>query len=182
MTANEFLHHCLGDFKSLRDRSMGLAETLSPEQLQWRPDPKRWSAGQICDHLIVSGQPYEVKIAPYITGPLAKPGTEFAMSFMGKLIARAAGPNSNAPVPPVFMPRSGPTPPDIAHQLVAHLDRMIALTEAAMGKDLGAKVSSPASRLVKLSVGDVFRVTAEHNLRHIGQIEDLVMTPGFPAK
>jgi hypothetical protein len=45
---------------------------------------------------------------------------------------------------------------------------------------VAARLSSPASRLIRMNLGDAFRILVVHGRRHLGQIERVLARDAFP--
>lgn len=69
---------------------------LTPEQLNWKPNPSTWSIAQNVDHLIVVNETYypvlaSLKEGTYSTPFIAKIG--FMVAFLGKTVLKAVQPD-----------------------------------------------------------------------------------------
>ena len=50
-------------------RAAALVKPLTPEQLNWKPAPEKWSVGQCLEHLAISTEVYLGPIADALAGP-----------------------------------------------------------------------------------------------------------------
>jgi hypothetical protein len=106
--------------------------------------------------------------------PAADPETEVALSFIGRFLVRAAGPEGDAPAPAPMHPG----PPDNVDR--TRLDdwrgqqmKIAELAGLARGKDLNRKLfRNPYVPLFKMCLADFFRLSVDHTERHVRQIEE----------
>jgi hypothetical protein len=99
------------------------------------------------------------------------------------MLIRSLDPRSQRrmPSPGSWRPRSD-KPSGTLEAFLACQREIAELTQAAEEVDIvRARVSSPVSRLIRLNVGDAFRIFVVHDWRHLGQIERVIARPGFPA-
>jgi hypothetical protein len=153
---------------------------LSPNQLAWSQAPREWSVGQCLDHLVVSGNLYLDKMAPLFQA--ARPSDRpVRHSATGRLIGNMVRPECKlrVPVPKAFEPRHD-FPADVVDQLLDQFDRLLKILDNAYGKDLSAKVASPASKLVRINLADVLLILTEHSRRHVLQAQTISLMPNFP--
>jgi DinB superfamily len=184
------LHPELADFAeqiaNIRNDFKKLTSDLNETQLGWRTHPGRWSIAQCLHHIVLGHQEYIRSIDNAIlqarernlfgSGP-------FKYGWFGSWFARSldAPPKFKMKHPKLIAPL--PDPP--ARKVVAdfeavHLE-LLRLLEQANGIDLArAKMTSPLSRLVRLSLGQAFAVLTAHARRHIWQAWQVRNHPSFP--
>lgn len=161
---------------------------LSGGQLLWQPEPQRWGVGQCLVHLARLNQLYRERLTAALQkarkqgrssrGPLR--GTWF-----GRWFTSVVGPDVTKRVqtPPILRPRKEVVAGTPVRTFLEEQDRLRALVEEARGLDLDrTRVTSPVSRLVRLSVGDAFRVLVEHEKRHLDQADAVLASEGFPSR
>ena len=161
---------------------------LPADHLSWQPSPERWSAGQCLLHLARTGEAYRDVLAPVLdrarTGGVASPaplrGTLLGRAFTGWM---APGRGMKGRTPAVFRPDPERSPADAVDVFLEEQGRLRALALTAKGLDLdGMRVRSPASSLLRLTVGDALRALVEHEWRHIRQAEAVLGDPAFPGR
>ena len=164
-----------------------LLDGVTPEQASWRPEPNRWSIADCIDHLNITNASYIESLGVAIPAARAagRTGTgPFRYNWLNRWFI------NNLPPPPR---RSFPAPkrfrPSREHDLAAlvadykrHKSELAELAAAASGLNLaGVKVPSPASKLIRISIGAVFEIMDVHDRRHLWQAEQVKSAPGLPG-
>jgi hypothetical protein len=152
-----------------------VAVTGMPEAKFREPPPDGgWSVAQVFEHLcILNGS--------YLNGPLpgavararARGRSEkpWRPSFMGGWLTKAMV-EGGKPLPTARLFRAGAAPREHAvDEFLAGIVRLRTLMLEADGCDLRVMLSSPASPLLRLNLGDAFRVLVVHSHRHLAQAE-----------
>jgi hypothetical protein len=160
---------------------------LSDSQLDWSPDRNTWSISQILEHLDKVGElivdPLRKGIEELKTRGLRGEGP-FRYSFIERLFIRMLSPNPpfRSPVPPQYVPAAAGAVKDPLPRFLKLQDEFRALLQEASGLNLTAlKVVSPASRVVRLSVGAWLEAMVAHERYHLLQIHALRKRPDFPS-
>lgn len=182
MTTRERLDRLREEFWKLADEARAL--DLTPTQLAWKPQPERWSLGQIFEHLALTGDPYLPKVRALLDAhPVGgDPNLPLRNTFVGRLIIRAAGPNGNAPVPAMFVPTRNDHDPSIVSAFVAQQEAILDLIARSYDAPIqGLKVASPVAKFLRFTVADVYMLLAGHGRHHMNQVQALLAEPGFPA-
>lgn len=164
--------------KKLQDqikRSRALVSDISHDVLMRPGRDGGWSAAAILDHLAVMNRLYIPKVERAIAN--AEPSTlrNWSPTLGGRMIRLSVNTKMKVPTPKVFRP-------DNPHSDRAAFERFLASQEELLaaldrGENLhwkSVRISSPASTVVKLNLGDVFLVLAEHGDRHLDQMEALL--------
>lgn len=168
-------------------RFQGLAGGLSAQQRAWSPPGGGWGIGQVLAHLATTNESYLERMAAAIDKGRESGGTgqrpRWRPSFFGRLLIRSLDPASTRPV---FTPRTwrpdDTAPADALERFLATQLQLVDLARAAREVDLmAARLSSPANRLIRLNLGDPFRIFVVHGWRHLGQVERILARPDFPA-
>jgi hypothetical protein len=180
----ELLAEAAADLSRIDEKARGLIDGLSEAQLRWSPPDGGWSIAQVFEHLATSNGSYLAPTRVAIEkGPRRDGGgEEWKPSFFGGLLYRMLQPSNprRSPSPRGWRPESTATPAAI-DQFFTTQATLAELIRAAQPVDLlRTRLSSPANRLVRLNLGDVFRVLVVHEWRHLGQIERVLARPGFP--
>src|SRR5688572_13387227 len=48
----------ISEFHAADERATAVANTLTPQQLNWKPHPDQWSVGQCLEHLLIANEVY----------------------------------------------------------------------------------------------------------------------------
>ncbi len=150
-------------------------EHLSLEQLNWKPIPDKWSAGQCLDHLIVTDCLYF---------PTLKKITEhkFTMTWwqrwsplsglFGKILVTQLDEQTKRKVKTakMFLPSESEIDAGIMERFHKHLDTLLeyigALTDVDLDKTF---IASPISKFITYSLRNAVKLMVQHEHRHINQ-------------
>jgi hypothetical protein len=159
---------------------------LTDAQMQWSPAPDRWSLVQLFDHLNRVGGPLLPKMQEAIRQGKAQGWHSegpFRYNWMERLFIRMLSPGATmkVPVPPLFVPAESPVPESLP-KFMALQEALRACIGEANGLNLTRmKITSPASRLVRLCLGAWFAATVAHEQYHLLQMQALRADPQFPS-
>lgn len=159
--------------------------TLSPRQLNWRPDRSRWSVGQCFQHLLTSNQ-YVLNAAQRaLTNPPASVWQRMPLypSLVGRALIRSQAPTStrkyNAPT--VAQPTTSDIAADVMERFVTQQHMLADWVETIDEVDAARAIMiSPFIRFVAYSVLDGCRLLVAHDHRHFQQARRVMQAPGFP--
>jgi hypothetical protein len=159
---------------ALRDRIAALARPLDPERLVRRPAAGGWSVGEVLEHLCVADELYAKPLATLTYGArhdAAAPLREWKPTLLGKFIAGALENPRKMRAPGAFRP--GPTPRNgVVEDFLTRDSRFVRTMEDAASLDWRAlRMNPPTIPLLKINLGDVFRIRVVHVRRHLGQME-----------
>lgn len=159
---------------------------LSETQWNWKPDKKKWSITQIVDHLnivaVLAMPRFQTAVEELRTKQLRSDGP-FKYGLIEGMYIRMVSPNPpfKVPVPGVFLPSTAKSSASILAEFLSVQDSLLALFASANGYDLKAvKVTSPASSLVKFSLGAWLEGIVGHEQYHWLQIVEILARPDFP--
>jgi len=177
----------LGEFEEARRRGRELLSPLRPEQWSWKPARERWSAGETIAHVNQTNRTYLLSIenamrkgrerGAFSNGP-------YRHGLLGEIILREMEPppRRRFRAPRVFSPPVGEASPRVLHEYDELFVRAAQLLQDANGLDLGRiHVASPASRFVRIGLGQAFRLLPAHARRHLWQVQRILQEPGFPS-
>lgn len=154
---------------------------LPLEQLHRRPEPKRWSAMEVLQHMNLSSGHYHKRLQALYADENS--GLRYRSTFTpgrwGDYAARAMQPKPDGAIAwrmrtiALFEPRnvasSGWTALD-DYERMCH--GFIGLLERARSRGIeGPKVTSTLGPILRLKVGDAFRFPIAHQTRHWLQLE-----------
>jgi DinB superfamily len=174
-------------FESVSKAADALVTPLRDDQFTWRPEPNAWSIAECLDHLNATARLYlpmldegiadAIRRGVYGNGP-------FRYSWVGRIMVRTAEPPPRIRVrsPHAFHPASNRSRHEVMAALRAYQVQYIDRLRQANGLDLArARVSSPVSKWLRLSLGSGFALMAAHERRHLWQARKISETPGFPV-
>lgn len=156
-----------------------LARPLDPERLVRHPVPRGWSVGEVLQHLCAADELYWPTVSRLVHAArpdAAAPLREWRPSFFGDLIAKALESPKPARAPSRMRPPATPQP-GVVEDFLTRDSRLAALMDQAASLDWRAlRLTSPAVPLpiVRLNLGDVFRIHVIHVRRHLAQMERVV--------
>ena len=153
---------------------------LSPEALNWKPNPNTWSIAQNIEHLIVINGTYfpllaELKSGRYQPPFVAKIG--FLVSFFGKTVLNASKPDRKKKIKtfPIWEPTNSKIKGDILERFVAHqteLKDAIGSSDALIKN--GAIIASPANKNIVYKLETAFDIIVVHEQRHLEQAKEVL--------
>lgn len=173
------------ELQAVRREAAELLDGLSDAQLAWAPEPGRWSVGEHVSHLRTLNTRYLEGIDRAIADARAHGRTGFGAyrpGLVGGFLTRLMEPpvKRRMKTPAVFVTEGAH---DWAAELAGYHATHEALEErlhAAGGVDLNrARVASPATRLLRLKLGDVFSLLMAHDRRHLWHIRQLRADSSF---
>lgn len=184
---SEFLVDLIGQHDANLAAVESLVAPLDEKQFHWRDQAGRWCIGECLDHLVITGESYNAKIArcveqaksrglfgvgPFRYGPLES-------YFLRSLEPPA---NFRVKAPKEFRPQSNKNKQTVweAYRLMNR--GAVDGIRSAAGVDLRrAKVGSPVSNWIKFSLGIALASMPAHDRRHIYQMRELQRMNGFPS-
>lgn len=162
-----------------------LAAPLSQEQLDWRPEPNRWSIGECLQHLHLGHHPYlpviERAIADGWERGLVGGGARYGWLDRWFIRNLESPPKRRMKAPKKLQPASSRPKDELVADVLGGLAALTALLPGANGLDLGrVRVRSPVFALLNFRLGAVFAFLAGHYRRHLWQADQVKAAPGFP--
>lgn len=159
----------------IRAEIIRFENVLSMESFEWRPAEDAWSIAMVFDHLNKIGY----QLLPAINKAIAK-GEEkewfaegpFHYSYLGRKWVELNGPDKirKTKSPKLYQPESGQSFKETITRLKTLQDYMLESIKNSNGLDLKRiKVSSPANRLLRFSLGIWYQTIIAHQQRHLLQ-------------
>jgi hypothetical protein len=165
-----------------------LVDGIDDEQFSCRPGTNRWSMHECIDHLIVSGE----KIGDRIDGAIEKAHRDgayatgpFRYSRLGNWFVNLSTGGDQPPTrklkhPGMYRPSASGAVINGVRAFQALQDNFVERVEACNRLNLARiKIVSPASRLLRLSLGQWLALIAGHQERHLGQARRTRTELGF---
>jgi len=166
-----------------------LLHGLSDAQLAWHPAAGGWSVGEVACHLRTVNSLYLGAIDLSISEARARGYTGFGGykpgllgGFMAKLLEPPVKRRFKSPA--VFRPADDEGHDwraEVGGYLATHQDVEERLHRAGGISLARARVVSPASRLVRVNLGDAFALILAHERRHLTQLRALRADPALPG-
>ena len=175
------------EFERLSAEADALVAPLTEAQFNWQPAPGSWSVAQCIEHLNVVARLYLPKldegIADAIRRGLYAEGP-FIYNWFGRFFVRTMEPPARVKVkaPKEFVPPPPRARQEIMAAFRAYQVQFIDRLRQANGLDLArARVTSPASRWIRMSLGSGFALMTAHERRHLWQARQVRNEPSFRA-
>jgi hypothetical protein len=175
------------EFERLADEADALVAPLSESQFNWQPVPGSWSVAECVEHLNVTARLYLPKLDEGIADAIRRgmyAEGPFTYTWLGRWIVRSMEPPAKFrfKAPQSFQPTPHRSRHDIMAAFRAYQVQYVDRLRQANGLDLGrARVSSPASRWIRMPLGSGFALMAAHERRHLWQARRVISGSGFPA-
>lgn len=167
-------------------------EPLRLDQLNWKPEPQKWSILQCFEHLNLTNDPYLHYGARSIARALNNPGRinpTYRPGLIGQWMLNTFGLPPDQRIrkvkkaPGYLSPQQDSSRLDF-QVLTRFLDnqrRLIDLLEVSNRVDwTRTRFRGCAGRWVHFRLGDAVRIMTSHNQRHLLQAQRLTELPGFP--
>jgi hypothetical protein len=164
-----------------------LVDGLREDQLRFRPQPDAWSIIECIDHLTTVARLYLGRLDGVITrarkvGRLSD--GPYRHGWLGDFMVRSMEPpvKRRFKAPAAFRPSAKiASPPAIVSQFFEVHEGLGERIDKANGLDLGrVKIASPASGLIRLSLGQCFALLLAHDRRHLWQANNVRSAANFP--
>jgi len=172
-------------FEHVSQNAQGLLLGLSDEQFNWNLMPSTWSIAQCFAHLMQASEALLPNVekalrhgktyGPFGSGP-------FSYGPLNRVFIWSVKPSSPPlPAPGSYRPSDEPRSRDtILRGFLQQQERWQQAVEASEGLDLRKiKVASSAAPLARLSLGAWFEATPLHQLRHLEQVQRVMLRAGF---
>ncbi|NBC07886.1 MAG: hypothetical protein GVY26_11900 [Bacteroidetes bacterium] len=160
---------------------------LSKEQLNWKPDPNKWSIAQCLDHLIRTNEGYLEQFEQIKSGQKRNSLWERMPLFptlFGNFLLKAVDPanKQKVPAPSSFRPARSHFPPEVLDNFLAHNRSAIRSMEQLPADELRKyRLTSPASPVLTLRLDQAVELIPMHEQRHLQQALRVMEAEGFPA-
>ena len=173
-------------FEQLADDADALVAPLTEAQFIWQPTPRSWSVAQCIDHLNATARMYLPRLDEGIAEAMRRGlygRGPFTHDFIGGLFVRTMEPPPRLKVkaPATFHPAPQRPRAEIMAAFRAYQVQFVDRLRQASGLDLRrARVVSPASTWIKMSLNSGFALMAAHERRHLWQARQVMAATGFP--
>ena len=173
-----------GELNAADQRAIALAESLTVQQLNWKPGPGQWSVGQCLDHLAVTNEIYGAAITEALPGAPPGPVDEITLGWFSRLFIREFAAPSDRPMKKKAPPKIKPVPDVDATILQRFLDtnrQSRELVERAKNVDVNhVRFKNPFVFWIRFTVGTGLEILTKHEQRHLQQAERVRHSALFP--
>jgi len=144
-------------------------KNLSTETLNWKENEKRWSILECIEHLNLYGDFYIQEIGKRIASSSSTASENFKSGKLGNYFAKIMLPGAK---PMNTFKDKNPSGSNLSKQHIERFEdqqkKMLDLLNQARTVNLKkVKTGISISKIVKLRLGDTFRVVINHNQRHV---------------
>jgi hypothetical protein len=167
-------HTLIHELRAVTAKAEDIPRKASQAELDWSPPDGGWSASQIFEHLCVANDSYLTqlhRLVPDSRIGFGTANTYWKPSLAGKLLVRSMESPRKLPAPKIWTP--GPTPrPNVISEFLRRQSDIVDLIQRSLAYDWrSVRLASPASRLIRMNIGDAFTVLVRHEQRHLRQIQ-----------
>ncbi len=180
------LQKCLDELETIETDLRALTDGLSETGLRWRPTAGAWSILHCLEHVNRTTEMYLPNIDAAIErGRRRKTigGKSSGGTLLGSWLIQSLEPpvKRRFKAPKTFQPM-----PDPDRDAVGNFVRLRSELRERIGRssglDLGRiRLSSPAMKILRVSLGQAFRVLAAHDRRHLWQAHNVKRNEAFPG-
>ena len=160
--------------------------TLSSEQLNWKPEPGKWSIAQCLDHIITSNKTYFPAFNKLLRHEYQLSIFQQLNPFkkkLGPMMVRNLGPlvTKKFTAPTIFQPSSSTLPASIVADFRTHQEELRKYIRQLQQLDTKNLVmASPVTGMITYTLADAIRILSGHEQRHVNQAEQILHHPNFP--
>lgn len=169
------------ELEAARAEVLHAVEGLSQRQVDWKPSERDWSVGEVLDHLI-RAEVATGKLTTRLTREAQAGGAPAVFPHDLEAFAELPPwPPGPAEAPDIVRPKGGQR----VEELLAGL--RAARTRSRESIEKLAACDPRRLRFVHFRLGDLdlaqwWRLQAQHDRVHFGQIREVKASPGFPAR
>lgn len=182
----QFLDKLLTKVAEQSERATSMFTGLNGGQINWKPSPEVWSAGECLEHIIQLFDVYRSKVNRAFDPDIKYSFWEqFSplQDFIGRTFVNASKPESKRKVKTYkdFVPQKSHLRIDVLDRFIKHQGELGDLIEKSKNYDLyKIKVTSPVSTFITFKLKDFLELLVVHVDRHLLQAERLMQMEGFP--
>jgi hypothetical protein len=175
---SEFFDQLTTELLTLRVLAQQRFRPLTPEVLNRRPSPSRWSVGQCLEHLNIVGGHYLPEIAARLNKALAsgsKPAAVVKHGFVGQRLTeamRTPAAQRTFVSPERYAPTGNRLPRTVTEVFSRQLDELLRLVLLARQVNANTvRIPNPLVPLLYVRLTDQLEFLLVHIQRHIAQAE-----------
>lgn len=177
MMGNDFLTGLAKDVANIERRARDQFGPLTEDQLNWSPEPGRWSIAQCLDHLLTANESYFPSFNAVATGthkPTFWERLPVWPSICGTLIVNTVHPKTTrkTKAPKIYHVSASHLPADVLDRFCAQQQKLRDIFASLEGVDVDKTiVTSPVAVFVPYSLRDALLIVTLHEERHMQQAE-----------
>ncbi len=185
-TQNLYLEGLYRDAEEVLHASEALFASLTPAQLCWKPGKRKWSILQCFEHLLITNQLYMDGLKGAMQEGRVRTAEAilpFKASFLGKWFIDTLRPESTFKKKTFRIFKPAPSSDDltITTKFIDEQKKLLQVIKEADQCDLNnIRLTYPASRLFKFSIGEVLTIVVVHEQRHLLQAQNIQLLADFP--
>jgi hypothetical protein len=165
-------------------RARSLAETLTAQQLNWRPRPHEWSIGQCLEHLLITNTVYVPAIADALANRPHGSAEEITPGWFGRWFIRSyiepSAETKRGRAPKKITPAAD-VDATILERFLESNQRARDLVQRAAPYDVNRiRFKNPFIGIIRFTVGTGLQIISRHERRHLLQAERVRASAGFP--
>jgi hypothetical protein len=176
-TNTELIDDLIERTQSIMNRVQELSK-LTDQQLNWKPNAEKWSVLECIEHLNRYAEFYNPEIAQRLKQAKSSKTGRFKSSWLGEYFAESMKPKEKLNRMKTFTamnPNQVQLNRSIIDRVLNYQRELLELLSQSRSFDLQrTKTSISISKIIKLRLGDTYRVLIYHNQRHILQAEKVV--------
>jgi hypothetical protein len=159
--------------------------SLSSEQLNWKPTPQEWSIGQCVDHLINTNSHYSEAVEKVLQGEKRTFWEKLPLlpKIFGKLLLSFLDPKAQnkAKAPKVIEPSNQTIDKDVVKRFNQTQNKLADLMKKTANLPLNKVIiTSPVTPVVTFALIDAYKIIATHDKRHFDQAMKVYKQETFP--
>jgi hypothetical protein len=176
---NPHLRSLLGSVDVVITDARTILDGLSEEQATWRPQAKSWSIVDVINHLLAIGDQYYPRIREtikYVHEHDMKSTDDYKPGLFAKWFINSMRPDARFKVKTVkmFVPPATQWDITLEPRFTKQQEQLQQLIRSADGYDMNrVKFYSPATRLLRFSIGEGLTLVTVHLQRHLVQAKRL---------
>lgn len=154
-------------------------DSVSEEDLNWKPSPEVWSIAENIDHLIMVNRTYYPGFSALKKGNYQLPFIarfDFVVSFFGNLILKSVQPDRKKKMKTftIWKPAESKYSKDILSRFVEEQSILTKEIEQVMDKtNENAVISSPVNKNIVYRLETAFDIIVAHERRHFQQAMEI---------
>lgn len=154
-------------------------KTLDLNVLRWRQHPTSWSILECLEHLNLYGEFYLPQMEREIRTSATKPDEEFRSGVLGGYFAKSMLPKEKLNKMKTFKdknPLNAQLDKTTIHTFIAQQSTLLDLLDRSRKVSLNSvRIRTSILVPIKLKLGDTFQFFINHILRHLNQIDNVLI-------
>ena len=174
----------IAEFDAADQKAQELVTGLSPEQLNWQPEPGAWSVGQCVEHLCMTDEVYLPPMSRSLAGKPVSAVQEITPGWFARwFIRRYIEPSpqtKHARAPGKIVP-STRVEPSVLDRFLGGNQAAREMVRYAADYDVNdIRFRNPFIPVLRFTVGTGLQIVSRHQRRHLLQAERVKQSINFP--